>query len=76
MTNNNKDLPRHPYLYFKGRNFTICLLSGKKIVGKLIENFQFDILIETKLKNKDGESVPSEMIIPKHAIEYATRIKK
>ncbi|HHD0846093.1 hypothetical protein [Staphylococcus capitis] len=73
---NNKNLPKHPYLYFSEGTFKVHLLSGKTIVGKLIGNFQFDILIEAKAKNKNGEIVPTEMIIAKHAIEYASRIKK
>ncbi|MFH6577532.1 MULTISPECIES: hypothetical protein [Staphylococcus] len=76
MTQKNNNLPKHPYLYFEDREFRIQLLSGKKIIGKLIANYQYDILIEAKLKNKSGDTVVSEMIIPKHAIEFASRVKK
>lgn len=73
---NKKTMPKYPYDYFEGY-MTIYLLSGKKFQGKLIQNYQFEILVEAQFKSKETQEVyTKDILIPKHSVEYAISNKK
>ncbi|MCO4327908.1 hypothetical protein MTR05_12875 [Staphylococcus agnetis] len=76
MSFNRNNLPKYPYSLFEDKNITIYLLQGKSISGKFLANFQYEILIETKIEKENGDTVLSEVIIPKHSIKYVVGSKK
>ncbi|MDN8674495.1 hypothetical protein [Staphylococcus aureus] len=76
MSFNRNNLPKYPYSLFEDNNITIYLLQGKSISGKFLANFQYEILIETKTEKENGDTVLSEVIVPKHSIKYVVGSKK
>lgn len=66
--------------FYDGKKYSpvvIILKNGDKIQGEIAKEYTYELLIDRKAKDKEGNELLQELLIPKHSIDYMYRyIKK
>ena len=66
--------------FYDGQRYSpvvIVLNNGEKIQGEIAKEYTYEIIVDRKAKDKEGNELLQEILIPKHSIDYMYRyIKK
>lgn len=78
---NKKEFFKHAYMnFYDGQKYSpvvIVLNNGEKIQGEIAKEYTYEIIVDRKAKDKEGNELLQEILIPKHSIDYMYRyIKK
>ncbi|HAR5547572.1 TPA: hypothetical protein I1T43_002308 [Staphylococcus aureus] len=78
---NKQEFFKHAYMnFYNGQKYSpvvIVLSNGKKIQGEIAKEYTYEIIVDRKVKDKEGNEMLQEILIPKHSIDYMYRnIKK
>lgn len=65
--------------FYDGKQYApvmIVLTNGKTIKGEIAKEYTYEIIVERKTKDKEGNELLQELLIPKHSIDYMYRYVK